>query len=507
MSPSLPPVTVTALRSSQQHPFLLLLKSDYPRLQALAQISPGREIRDRAIALAGGSIGGSSPEPLAYDPGAFIRARGARLAEIFSTAALAYVLDPPQRGRYVRRIATHLKYWDPTEPGNLTAELNHQNWNYSTTPAGAFFNAILALDIIHDELPPKDLAQIEGWLHDGPGKFFEGAIAWKSSGYAVRGAWALYQRDLANAAHYTHAYLAELWDSISPDGVFREGPGYALARWMDYSREQKHYFGDILAHTGVCPSWYSEDRLQKLQEWLYGYSLTPNRIPWAIGDSSPGPFDGPHDWVDYPSIATTGKSDVTGFERASRFSAKAGQYAAWFADGRLPAARLCSYVLWDRTAQARPAIAPSKIFPDGGAWFREPHDDPRALAGILTNVRHGRGHTHKETNTLNLAGYGETLLSNAGYNGWATPACGFSWEYINRRAISGNTALIDYNPFRDGGTLQQPSAFNDHRDPSGPQAPEGAYGAGVSGFTTGTVDYATGDRARPWSTGSTSATS
>ena len=54
--------------AAEEHPFLLVRRTDYPALQALAQVEPGKGMRARAIALAGGSSGSSDVASLVYDP-------------------------------------------------------------------------------------------------------------------------------------------------------------------------------------------------------------------------------------------------------------------------------------------------------------------------------------------------------------------------------------------------------------------------------------------------------
>jgi hypothetical protein len=461
-----------------EHPALLASRADFPALQSFARVEPGQSLRARAIAFAGGNGGTADLAPLVFDPAANPAARAACLAEILSTAALAYLLDEPGRPAYLARIVDHLRFWDASVPGNLTVELRTNDWHVSTALAGAFFNTTLALDLIHDDLAPAELDRIHALLEAGPAGFFADARRWKSTGAAAAGAWALYRDDRFTFEKCRDAYVEELARTLTPDGVFVGGPGYAFTTWADSAREQECFFGDILARADASSNWYADPRLKNFHEWLYGYAATPAGQPWAIGDTS----------ADSPAANTLPPAV------ASRFSSLAARYAARLAQGSPPAPRLASYLLLARNESASrpiPAAAPSRIFPDGGAFFREPRLDPKALAGVLANIKTAAPHTHKEVNSLHLVGYGHPLLRGSGYKAWNTPASGFSWDYLNRRAVSGNTVLIDYEPLADGALPELPSATNDHRDSGGGY--DGKVGAGVRGFTTASLDYATGD--------------
>ncbi len=451
------------MSSDRSHPFLIVRREDYSALERRAHESPWREMRAQALA----------DTALTFDPTASVRIRGVRLSRILSTTTLAYLVDPNHRSAHRDRIIEHLRYWDPAVTGNLSIELRRGDpgdWERITPVAGAFFQAVLALDIIHDDLDSSHRDTIEAWLEAGPGSYFRAdASRWKSSGLAARGIWALYRGDRATLDSARTAYLAEIHESITPDGVFVEGPGYAIARWLSADREHKHYFGDVLVFAGELPAsaWYGDPRLRAFQEWLTGYARTPSGENWIFGDTALG------------ELAVMESDGYPGSERAARFSESAAVFAAKMRGDSQASGRLCAYVL---THQQPPPFtpAPSRIFPDGGAFFRAASDDPAALAGVLWNSRSARGHNHKEVNALGLAAYGQLLLRGAGYEGWAAASHGFSWDYVNSRAFSGNVALIDY----EVGDDRNPAIANDHTH---------KFGLGVLGGVNGCVDWATGD--------------
>ncbi|NJR57504.1 MAG: hypothetical protein HC769_00770 [Cyanobacteria bacterium CRU_2_1] len=184
--------------------------------------------------------------------------------------------------------------------------------------------------------------------------------------------------------------------------------------------------------------------------------------------------------------------------RAHKFGEQAKRYVTWHMQDNhkitsgnaatKPNGRLLTYVLMDNAAPdlTNKEVPPSRVFSDGGAWFTEGKQSREALVGALWNVKPftaRNAHAHKETNAIFLGGYGTHLLSNAGYQGWRQGVGEISWNYINNRAVSGNTGLIDYefDPSQEG----DPPEEHDHQQ---------KHGAGIEEWLlTPTFDYARGD--------------
>lgn len=454
------------------HPFLLFRKHEIPALRARSSQSPWREMAAQARIEA---VGDETHPAICFDPAAPVRTRAGLLSRIVSTTALTYLLAPESEQPSLRaRIVAHFSYWDRQTPGNLTADLPEDrpspDWNHSTPIGAAFFNSVLALDLIHNDLPASQVTALESILEAGPGKHFRTHLAvWKSHGYAARGIWALYQNDHATFSAATAGYRHEILDTITQDGVYVEGPGYATARWWWADREHKHYFGDVLAHQGVWPDWPATPQVRELMEWLTGYARTPGGQLWVFGDTA-----GDDEFPQYTRY-------LPGLERALQASPTAASFAARQIGSEPLAARLCTYVGLKGSIPP-PATPPSRIFADGGAFFRAPDPSDQALAAVLWNPRSARGHNHKEVNAVAVAAFGHRLLRGAGYEGWAKASHGFTWNYVNHRAVSGNVVLIDYQ-------------IGDPRDPSPDHDHQHKFGAGVRGLTCGFVDYALGDSA------------
>lgn len=430
------------------HPFLIVKETEYGELRALASQSPWKEMKASAMLDA---------SHLVYDQTANYQKKTQRLGQIVNANALSYILDPANRNIYKGNIILAFDYWDDLYPNLYRGGAD--DWTHAVPPGEALFNCILALDVIHNSLTPSELSTAENkigrvaewyWTHDEPHLTI----------WCVRGLWALYKGE-ARFASARNEYRKILLNYITPDGVFSPGPGYAAARFD--SPAMRHLL-DVLEFTGNG-SYYSEPALKKFNEWLFGYSVTPFKRPFIFGDTAPVKF--------------TARSSPGSYS-AYRFSDLAASYAALDLEGK-PQNPLLSYILMRKPMPA-PEQAGSRIFGDGGAWFQENTPSPNALAGVLWNAKTvGDSHAHKEVNSLNLCGYGEYLLRNAGYTGWNEGALGFPWDYINRRAVSGNTVLVDYS-FTDN---LNPPLTNDHVS---------KVGAGISeGFISPGFDYASGD--------------
>lgn len=455
------------------HPFLIVTESNYPALRERAIESPWSEMKAAALRDFAG---------IEYDRvNAAMRTKAEMMRHVASTGALLYILDPDGRAAYVEKLRDTLLQWD-----DLYRHRN-RDWSFAVPAGGAFFNSVLALDIIHGTLTSAERAEIESLLDRMAEWYWTERVGWPENREAVRGIWALYRGDRERIDRAKDAYKRALLGGMTEDGVFGEGAGYAGARlggtfWapgMNYrgQRDAKIAFMDVLEFTGEDTTLYSNPKLVAFYEWLYGYSSTPFRTVYVFGDTSPDRF-----YI----------LDGLGTFRAHRFSDKAARYAAWNNRGSPPPGRLLNYVLMDRPLpQAEPA--PSRIFPDGGAWVRDSEPTEMALAGAMWNASIAGGHSHKEVNALHLCAYGENILVNSGYAGASFRGAmgytsdyfsdgehgsGYIWvrsleftrDYARNRAISNNTVLIDEQ---------------DHVRKTG--------GGIVEGFTTPFLDYASGD--------------
>ncbi|QYY37263.1 GDSL-type esterase/lipase family protein [Ruficoccus sp. ZRK36] len=434
-----------------EHPFILVREQDYTDLQERAEYEPWKSLKHKAL---------EDASSLKFNSAESYKHRARTLSTIMSVNALAYILDEPNRQTYLEHIIQGIEIWDKSTPGNLRDELNGAKWDTTVPPGAAFMNSVLALDIVYNDLTEDQIKRAESLLSDVADYFNNTNPAWKISNDAVRGVWALYDNnpdafDAAKTAYRTHmsSYLSE-------DGVFLDGPGYALARLTNVDREQKHLFMDILEYQGA-DHWYDDPQMVACYEWMTGSALSPTKQNWTFGDTAPERFI---------------SSNKSGLLRAGSFSATAGAYARALQAPESAPGRLSTYLTYNPHSNG--SEASSRIYTDGGAFFRERNGEDHALAAALWNTKTAGDHAHFDVNSITLAGYGSLLMANSGYNGWGRPYKGFSWDYIKKRAVSSNTVLIDYSVGED----RQPSTLNNHVQ---------RHGSGItSGFTAADFDYA-----------------
>lgn len=412
--------------NAQEHPFLLVKKSDYESLIAKSSKEPWSTMKSSVITKFNTLSVTSDPD---------------RVRAICAHGALAYILHPQYRTNYAAKIADALKKWDVIYAQRPEIKLGVTNHNWIVTRVGnAFFNSVLALDIIHDELSPGDLSEIEHKLanmaeyyyqikYDPDVKESEGWDCWSLNRYGCAGIWEIYKGTNRTRIEEIKAdYYNKLQRLITDDGTWSDGTGYAAAR-LAHKRDAKSHFMDVVEFTGEG-NYYNDPMMISFYEWLFGYVPTPFKYTNPFGDSAP------------KSVAFHYGSPTY---RAGRFSDLAAGYASW---ARWPTSNpeptLLFYLSIDDEI-AEPIAPVSRIFPTGGAWFMEENLDQNSVSVVMWNPNEGEdyGHAHYEINALNICAFGEIVMQNAGYNnadkGWKN----YSWDYIHHTAEAGNTIQID----------------------------------------------------------------
>lgn len=426
-----------------ERPFMLLAEADYAELRQRAERSPWDQMAADAI---------SDATTLDYDASvADYQDRAERARVIAASCALAYILDPDHAADYVARVESEL-YTGLDDLRTEKQDKKKKEWAYNVMPAGTAFVAYLCLDIMYDDLDPTKRSAMEAdcdYIADNHRDH-----TWDSSWHGIAGAKDLYHGDFVAFRAHADDYLAYLRKEITADGVFVQGCGYTRSRLTHEKRMQKHVFMDLCVRHDYY-DFYNDPLFQKLYEWAYGYNLTPFRRAWTFGDAKTSKN---HTWN-------------LGALKVHRFSEVAARYARWACGPFGPEKdderrRLVHFVLGDQEPASEPLQPVSRIFDDGGAWFYEERDDPKALAIAMWNATKSEDHSHKDVNAINFAAYGAHVLRNSSYSGWGSG----DWRWIHDRAESGNTVLID---------------DQDHRAKTG---------AGIiEGLTGGAIDYARGD--------------
>ncbi len=349
-----------------------------------------------------------------------------------SAHTLAYLLDEDNRDHYTDHLEQLLDFG--LEEMANAADTGHAGTVYT---ANIGLEAVLAMDAAHEDLDSDKLSRWEVQIQEIINE--ANPYLWEPARDTLKLAFGKYRDEQFD-------WIAEdvydaLMSGISGDGVYNAGTGYASARYNYTDRQVKNIAIDLLVHEGGdYADLYDENRLGNFYEWLYGYAVDPSGHQVPFGDSA-------------PSDSLRGSGDpsmVTGYYRAGRFSKKAARYAAFQIENHAgdkaaeAPSGLTGYVLVDENwKDVEPELAPSRIFPDGGAFFLEDSNTTDALYGALWNISSSEGHSHKEVNALAISGFGEALLVNAGYNGWGRGFDRFSWNDMNSNARQANTLLID----------------------------------------------------------------
>lgn len=448
---------VSPVSAQRERPFLIVREDMYGELRGRAAAEPWKSIAKGAVEGSAGSLG--------YNSGWSFLYTCQRLTEFASDAALAYILeeDGTKKQGYVDSIADAITVSFP----KIAKGAKAGNHDTMVVPGWTFFNAVLAADIIHDDMTPSQRTRVDAALRPVAEFFINAPLQWPLNVYGARLIWGLYKNDEALTEAAVGDYVKQLYREISPDGVFRAGPSYSAFR-MAGANLAKTYSIDVLAFTGR-KNLYKDPRLISLYEWTYGYSVTPFGTFYSFGDSG---TDGLDEWS--PRARS-----------AHRFSQTAATSAAWaMRNVARPETEtrnaLLAYVLMDKPMPA-PAAPPGRIFPDGGAWFLEKKDGREALGGALNNLRtQYENHMHKDANAVHLVAYGEDIVRNSGYRGWGQGGLGFSWEYVNGTAKSSNTVTVDGVDFKSkpGGGITEGitgTSFDYASGKSGPGLSNGVH--------------------------------
>lgn len=402
----------------RDHPFLIVRKDQYPALRAKSTTEPWKSMKADALAR---SEKGSAASAYA-------------LQEYVGAAALAYILDEENSLLHAHRVRDAI-----TGQYSQIRVREGGDWGGVVPPMGSFFVAILALDIVHDALTPEEIKACEGVISGQIFKINRNG-SWGDVRKGTHGTWDIY-KGLRTTPD--DDYFSGIMQQITDDGVSPVTNHYAWERvGGGDSRLSKSGYMDVLEFTGIDNRYYNNERIRKFQRWLFGSSVNCAKEMAIFGDMLPN----------------QGISNDMLHRRVVNFDSEAAGYAAWFHEGRPAIGHILTYIL-PKAALPEPVVPTSKIYTNGGAFFREKADDPGGLHAVLYNIMsQDEWHTHNEVNGLALSGLGNRLLVNGGRLGEPT-----------RPAPMNNTLTL-------GG--------KDHDSRLG--------GGIVEGFTSGVIDFASG---------------
>jgi hypothetical protein len=425
-APATPPALSNEHAELFGHPFLIVGKSEYAALRARANRYPWSGMKEQARQDCAG---------LSYSPRATIAAKGVRIRDIMGSCSLMYVLDPGGRSAYLKKMAKVFSAW-PAVLRQMKKEYpkSKNRWLQVVPPSSGFFNSVLALDVIHDDLSKSTLTRYESALDGVATWYWQAYRGWGTATYGARAIWATYQSDVSREGLAAQQYHQQYLDWLTPDGAFKDGTEYALAR-NGGQRSAKQGYLYVAEHTGADPTYYNDPTIRSSMEWLMGFAYGPFNEMVGFGDSGALGRD-----------LNTFIPETAVFA-AGRFSAQAAASAARHISAGVYTMPddLLSYSV-TTAAPVKSKGPESQVWPASGAAFWQHSQSTNALMGALWNPKidpaQVTAHMHPEVNALYLAGYGEPLLLNSGYNGYGKGALGASWSSIHSSARSSNTVEL-----------------------------------------------------------------
>ena len=364
------------------HPFLIVTKNMFPALREKASKEPWKSMKTDAI-----NRSGAGSDNDAY-----------HLQEYIGAAALAYILDEGNETTHANRVRDAIlnKY------SKVEIE-ESSDWGKVVKPMGSFFSAILALEILYDALSIEDIVAGENVIKEQIFKV-KRTGSWVDARYGTHGTWDIYKGDMTEP---NDAYYAGIMQQITPDGVSPVTNHYAWERvGGGNSRVSKAGFMDVLEFTGIDKRYYNNERIQKFYRWLFGSSINCSREMAIFGDMLP----------------TQGIGNYMLHRRVVNFDMEAAGYVAWYLNGEKPIGHILTYIVPSQELP-EPVVPSSKIYENGGAFFRDKDDKPEGMHAVLYNIKsQDEWHTHNEVNGLALSGLGNRLLVNGGRLGEPTRA-------------------------------------------------------------------------------------
>ena len=366
--------------------------------------------------------------------------------DVFGANALAYILDPKNKTTYITNIKNKFETRIKTmKIGKGAAS--------SSVPSHELFYALLALDVIRYDLNTDTLSKYESWLEE---KIMALVIGkWDPHGWAMRMLYYKYMDDEVKFQEAKKEFDIGLSEHyMANDGVSPAGNGYCVQRWNSIERAAKNTTADIMEYMGYH-EYYSNPGIVGLKEFMYGYATAPFGRILLYGDSRNTEVQKPWDIEDGSIILSPH------IVSAARFSPEAYKYAMWvLREGAgvskgIVKGHLSNYLIMAGSAADNnplefntddAELAPSRLF-ENYAALKSKKQSTNALYMSMLNLKgNTEYHTHYEVNALAMAGYGEILLRNAGYDGPNANATvdgvTATFNFMHSNSESANTLMI-----------------------------------------------------------------
>lgn len=371
---------------------------------------------------------------------------GSNTRDVMGGCALAYILDPENKAIYIDKIKGKFET-------RITDMKIGTGAATSSVPSHELFYALLALDVIRYDLDSATLLSYESIIKSKIMDLFIGK--WDPHAWAMRMLWYKYIGDEENFQAAKVEFDIGLSEHYMPnDGVSPAGNGYCVQRWNSIERAAKNTTPDIMEYMGYN-EYYTNPGMIGLKEFMYGYAAAPFGRILIYGDSRN--TEGQTPWHIESGNIILSPHIVS----AARFSPEAHKYAMWIlregtgvSSGSLKG-HLSNYLIMAGTAANNnplefdtddAVLAPSRLFKNYAA-LKSKEESKNALYLSMQNLTgNTEYHTHYEVNALALAGYGEILLRNAGYNGpnrdVTIDGVTASFDYMHSNSESASTLMI-----------------------------------------------------------------
>jgi hypothetical protein len=363
--------------------------------------------------------------------------------DVLGASALAYILDGKNKNQYITAIKKELDH-------RITNIRIGKGAGTSSVPSHLLFHALIALDVIADDISPAERKRYERMLKTKIFSLY--TKKWRPHAIAMRMMWYKYSGDMTafNAEKIQYDFESEDANFLK-DGVCKSQNGYCMERFNSKERAAKNQVFDLLEYMGYN-DYYSWPALQKSYEYIYGLANAPFGRAIFYGDSR-----GSQTAWDVKGQEILSPTSV----RASRFSINAYKWSMWAlkegAGLTNPVLKgyLASYIIMAGSAEKNSPIefdindaelAPSKVLTNYALLVGNNQSRNALYASIMSLDGVDDYHTHNEANALAMGGYGEHILRNAGYDGpgKAVSAEGIttSYQFLARNAESANTLMI-----------------------------------------------------------------
>ena len=223
----------------QNHPHIIIHDSEYDSLRQRAAQWPWSVMKTEAI---------KTFQDIKYEPEISYYDKCMAAFDLAGAAALCYILDDSGSDQFIGKVQDDVaELLHDIRIGKESTD-HPESHGASVGPAHAAFMAYITLDIMYDEMDPVIRSTME---RDCDYIASNHHTSWLASKYSIEAMMELYHHGTSKKfIEKKNLYRHYLSGSISDDGVYNTGAGYAHSRLFMDSRMQKKFFMDAAAYQG-----------------------------------------------------------------------------------------------------------------------------------------------------------------------------------------------------------------------------------------------------------------